>query len=97
MMKAIETIIFLISCHLIGDYVLQLNFIAESKGKNLYHMFVHCFLYCIPFYVLFGLCWQLPVIFITHIIIDTLKARWGKINYIADQALHYAVMAIYFI
>ena len=96
-MTITNTIITLILCHLIGDYVLQTSFIAESKGKNWYHLFVHCTLYCLPFFIAFGLTWQLGIIFITHFIIDPLKARWGKINYLTDQILHYAIMAIYFI
>ncbi len=96
-MKIINTIIKLIMCHLLGDYVLQMSFIAETKGNNWYHLFVHCALYCLPFFIAFGLGWQLAVIFATHMIIDPLKARYGKINYITDQILHYSVMAIYFI
>ena len=38
----IEKTIQLIMCHLIGDYVLQIDFIAKSKGDNWYHLFVHC-------------------------------------------------------
>jgi len=96
-MTIINTIIKLIMCHLLGDYVLQMSFIAETKGNNWYHLFVHCALYCLPFFIAFGLGWQLAVIFATHMIIDPLKARYGKINYITDQILHYSVMAIYFI
>jgi hypothetical protein len=84
-------------CHLLGDYVLQVSFIAETKGNNWYHLFVHCALYCLPFFIAFGLGWQLAVIFATHMIIDLLKTRYSKINYITDQILHYSVMAIYFI
>lgn len=84
-------------CHLLGDYVLQVSFIAETKGNNWYHLFVHCALYCLPFFIAFGLGWQLAVIFATHMIIDPLKARYGKINYITDQILHYAIMVIYLI
>lgn len=96
-MAIINTIIKLIMCHLLGDYVLQVSFIAETKGNNWYHLFVHCALYCLPFFIAFGLGWQLAIIFATHMIIDPLKARYGKINYITDQILHYSVMAIYFI
>lgn len=35
----------LILCHLIGDYVLQIDRIADTKGTNMYHLFVHCALY----------------------------------------------------
>lgn len=89
----IETLILIIFCHLVGDYVLQCDFIASTKGKNWYHLFVHCALYVLPFYLCFGLNWQLAVLFISHIIIDPLKARWNKITYTQDQVLHYVIAA----
>lgn len=92
-----ETIIKLIFCHLVGDYVLQSDFIARTKGENWYHLFVHCILYCLPFYIVFGLTWQLWVVFVTHIVIDALKARYKKISYTTDQVLHYAVMFVFLI
>lgn len=93
----IRLIITLIFCHLIGDYVLQTDFIAKTKGTNWYHLIVHCMLYCLPFFVIYGLTWQLLFIFITHMIIDPIKARYNKINYITDQLLHYIVMLVYLI
>nr|DAH43958.1 MAG TPA: Protein of unknown function (DUF3307) [Caudoviricetes sp.] len=93
----IKLIITLIFCHLIGDYVLQSDFIAKTKGENWYHLFVHCALYCLPFFIVFGLTWQLPFIFITHMAIDPLKARYNKINYVTDQLLHYIVMLVYLV
>lgn len=91
----IKLIIVLIFCHLVGDYVLQNDFIAKTKGENWYHLIVHCVLYSLPFFVFFGLTWQLSFIFITHMIIDPLKARYNKINYTTDQLLHYIVMLVY--
>ena len=90
-------IITLILCHLIGDYVLQCDFIAKTKGENWYHLLVHCLLYCAPFYLLFGITWQLAVIFVSHILIDSLKARYKKINYVTDQLLHYLIVLVYLI
>jgi hypothetical protein len=94
-MKSIKIIILLICCHLIGDYVFQSDFIAKTKGENWYHLIVHCVLYCLPFFTFFEFTWQLLFIFITHAIIDTLKARYNKINYATDQLLHYIVMLVY--
>ena len=91
----IEKIILLLMCHMIGDYVLQSDFIASTKGQNWYHLFVHCILYVIPFYICFGFVWQFILIFIAHLIIDPLKARYNKINYFQDQALHYLVCLLY--
>lgn len=93
----IYNIVVLIICHLIGDYVLQSNFIAQTKGKNWYHLFVHCALYCVPFFIAFGLTWQILMIFTSHMVIDPLKARWNKITYTQDQVLHYLIALIYLI
>lgn len=84
----------LILCHLIGDYVLQIDRIADTKGTNMYHLFVHCALYCVPFYFLFGVSLKLLFIFATHVIIDLLKARYKMIDYKTDQILHYVVLMI---
>lgn len=88
-------LIKIVFCHLIGDYVLQIDFIAKTKGNNWYHLFVHCALYCVSFAIVFGIDWKLTVVFITHVIIDTLKARYNKISYPTDQVLHYMIGLIY--
>lgn len=87
----------LLFCHLIGDYVLQTNYISDAKKKNWWHLIVHCILYTLPFYVCFALSWHLGVIFVAHIIIDAVKARYELINEGVDQMLHIALLLIYFI
>lgn len=77
--------------------MLQNDFLAKTKGSNWYHMIVHCFLYCFPFYIFFGLDWKLLFIFVTHVIIDTLKARYHKINYVEDQLIHYIALLVYLV
>lgn len=69
--KICETLFKLVMCHLVGDYVLQIDFIAKTKGKNWYHLLVHC----LPFYLAFGFNWQLFVLFGTHIVVDAAKER----------------------
>ena len=90
-------ILNLIFCHVVGDYILQQDFIAASKGKNFYHLFIHGVLYILPFRIVFGADWRLVVLFGTHFIIDALKARYKIINYACDQALHYLTAAILYI
>ena len=85
----------LVVCHCIGDYVLQADFLAKTKGTNLYHLFVHCVLYLVPFAIVFGFGWKLGVLFISHFIIDILKAKYQKIRYVTDQVLHYLILTIY--
>lgn len=92
-----ELLVKLVLCHLLGDYVLQSDFIARTKGVNWYHLFVHCVLYCLPFYVVFGFKWQLMIIFLTHIFIDSSKARYKVINYTTDQVVHYIITLVYFL
>lgn len=87
----------IIFCHLVGDYVLQNDFIAKTKGENWYHMFVHCALYCLPFYIVFGIDIRLIYIFFSHVVIDVLKARYKKINYITDQIGHYIVAFVLYL
>ena len=87
-------LIKLILCHLVGDYVLQNDFIANTKGKNLYHLFVHSALYCVPFMIFIDKAWLLLFLFLTHMIVDALKARYNKINYITDQLLHYIIIVL---
>lgn len=96
-MDIFETIFKLIICHLLGDFFLQTQYVAETKGKNWYHLFVHCILYSVPFYFCFGWCWQLALIAILHFPIDALKARYQKINIITDQTLHYLLCLTYFL
>ena len=91
-----ELIYKLIVCHFIGDYVLQNDFLAKTKAVNWWHLIAHCFLYSLPFYFAFGWTWQLLAIIATHIFIDSMKARYNKIGYLADQILHIAVLASYF-
>lgn len=88
-------ILKLLFCHLIGDYVLQSDFIAKTKGNNLYHLVVHSLLYCFPLYVLFGLDLRMIFILFTHIITDMLKARFNKITYFQDQLMHYMFLMVY--
>lgn len=90
-----KKIIQLLFCHLIGDYVLQSLYLAETKGKVWYHMFVHCVLYCLPFYICFDLDMKILLLFLSHFGIDTMKARYNRIGFAMDQILHYVVLSIY--
>lgn len=91
----LQKIIILIFCHLIGDFVLQSDYIAKTKGENWYHLIVHSILYTLPFYLAFGPAWQFYVLLVSHIVIDSLKARFGKINYVQDQVMHYFICLLY--
>lgn len=93
----LNTLFLIIICHLIGDYVLQSDFIATTKGSNWYHLFVHCALYVVPFYIFFGLDWRIGILFVVHIVVDPLKARWNKTTYFQDQVIHYVTALILYL
>ena len=92
-----KIVFILLVSHFIGDYVLQTDFLAKTKGDNIWHLFAHSVLYSLPFMIAFGFDWKVPFIIGTHIVIDTLKARYKVINYVTDQALHLMVLMIYVI
>ena len=87
----IDVLAKLVLCHLIGDYVLQCDYIAKTKGENWYHLFVHSALYCVPFMLSFESGCH-AILFVTHMIIDAGKAKYKKIAYLDDQLMHYAVL-----
>lgn len=91
----IQKLYELLACHFIGDYVLQIDFLAKTKGENWWHLLAHCVLYSVPFAILFGIDWRIALIIITHIVIDALKARYKKINYLTDQVLHLIILGVY--
>lgn len=90
-----EKILVLIFCHMIGDYVLQTDFIAKTKGENLWHMVVHCTLYILPFYLAFGVDWRISFVWMHHYITDVFKARTKLIGYATDQLSHIAMLGLW--
>ena len=84
----LEKLFVLFLCHVVGDYVLQSDFIAKTKGENWWHLIVHCTLYLLPFYIAFGFRWMLLVTFAIHMMTDAFKARYKMIGYVEDQAIH---------
>lgn len=97
-MGYLEIIVKIIISHCVGDYLFQTDYLALNKGKNWYLLFIHCVLYCVPFYYFWGYDYRLFILFATHFIIDTLKARYNKVNLVTDQVLHYIVaFIVYFL
>lgn len=83
-------------CHLIGDYVLQCDYLAKQKAVSWYHMIAHCTLYVSPF------CWLLGgkyivFLWLSHFIIDVGKARYYLYNELYDQFLHILMLEIIFL
>lgn len=94
-MEIVQFLYKLLACHFMGDYVLQVDYIAQTKGKNWWHMVAHCILYTVPFALTFGIDWRLAVILFSHFIIDSLKAKWHMIGYAVDQVDHLLICGVY--
>lgn len=86
----------LLACHMLGDYVLQTDFLAKTKGENWWHLLAHCVTYTVPFAVAFGIDWRIGCLLVTHLIIDTLKVQ-HHIEYVCDQTLHLLAMTVYYL
>ena len=82
----------LLACHMLGDYVLQTDFLASTKGDNWWHLLAHCVLYAVPFAVVFGVDQRIFWLFLSHLLVDVMKARWKAIGYVSDQVVHVVMM-----
>lgn len=65
-------------CHAIGDYVLQSNWMAQSKTSKNSAALAHVVMYTVPFLALTTSWKQLAFIAATHFVID----RWRLARYV---------------
>lgn len=93
----------LLAAHMVGDFILQTNWMAVNKTKNLTALFIHCALYTICFFPVIvgrdkmdGLIFLL-LIFVTHMAVD--HARWASDKdwppkpILVDQTIHIVILA----
>ncbi len=57
-------------CHLVGDYVLQTNWMVRHKHNKIAVAAVHAFFYVLPFLLITRMLAALFIIFSTHMLID---------------------------
>ena len=72
-------ILWVLLAHYIADYPLQGDFLAQTKGKYWYSLFVHSIIYGLTIALCFKLIgvfaiWKVIVLVGSHIIIDYKKA-----------------------
>jgi hypothetical protein len=99
----INLLLRLVIAHLLTDFVFQpkswVKDRTEKKGRSK-KLYLHVFVTTIVAYILSGQYnnWIIPlVIFVTHLIIDYIKAKTSKDNFnyfIADQVAHLFVIVI---
>lgn len=64
--------------HLVGDYVIQSDWMATEKTKRSWPAFLHALTYTLPFLLLTRSPWALALILGTHFVID----RWRLARYV---------------
>lgn len=67
-----------ILAHLVGDYILQSDWMANEKRKKTVAAVIHGLTYTLPFLFLTTSVWAIWFIFLTHVIID----RFGLARYV---------------
>lgn len=102
-----ENVFWVILAHYISDYPLQGDFLAQTKGKHWYSLFVHSVIYGLTISLCFELLgvftvWKAYVLVGSHMVIDYYKCKYAPANptkalttylYI-DQALHIIINII---
>ncbi len=95
----------LIWLHMLGDYPLQPDFLAQMKGKYDYLLFCHCIIWtgCIVLgLIAFSIFtwWKVAMLLVGHFLIDRWKARKkNKTHSLTrdlwiDQCLHFLQLAL---
>lgn len=93
------TLIWLLAGHFIGDFAFQNDWMATQKAKSWEVNMYHALVYTAAILVVAKVggatlpLSALAVIFVSHFIIDPMKARWHIIKHIwLDQLLHLIVL-----
>lgn len=95
-----EFLLKLLAAHFIGDFAFQNQWMVENKGKSWEVLTYHAATYTATFVWICQIYnpYAILLLLLSHIVIDTLKARYGAIKEIwQDQLLHGVVLAMFFI
>ncbi|HKL79506.1 MAG TPA: DUF3307 domain-containing protein [Mobilitalea sp.] len=83
---AVEFILICMSAHLLGDYYLQSDKMAEGKKKQWKKLFWHGVVYGIPFITIMALVQMsatlmlcLGLLILSHLLVDVLKAAYSRL------------------
>lgn len=90
----IDLLVLLIAVHFIADFPFQGDWLGTQKGKSWELMIYHCLIYAGTFVLFTPITLKyILLLFVSHLIIDPLKARYKIIKHIwQDQLLHMAVL-----
>jgi hypothetical protein len=60
-------------CHLVGDYILQTNWMVRHKHNRTAVAALHAVFYVLPFFLITQSPWTLSIIATTHLLIDRFR------------------------
>ena len=98
--------------HIIGDFYVQTDNIAEKKKISIKYMLLHCLVYSIILGIVFFIITKMIIetigiiiiVLLTHFVIDIFKRKFDRknryeyMNFIADQVAHIIILfCIFFI
>lgn len=69
---------WLLVLHLVGDYLLQSDWMAQQKTSRTFPALAHAAVYTAPFWLLMPSWWALTIVGGTHFVID----RWRLARYV---------------
>lgn len=96
----------IIAAHMLGDYILQNDWMAANKFKSAWVRTVHVFCYCLPFVAVAWLhaeswqngLWFVLAVFGTHWLTDCRRwasgEKWCAKPIMVDQTIHIVTLAI---
>ena len=96
----------LIAAHLVGDFVLQTEYMAVNKLHNVNVRVYHVTVYCLPFLIWFIFeripLWEIVqfvlLLWVLHFIVDSRRwasgEKWPPKPILIDQSLHIVSLAI---
>lgn len=100
------TSLLLLAAHMVGDYILQTDYMAANKLTNTWVRALHVTLYCLPFIavaLVIGTAvqetsWFILAVWVTHFITDTRRwasgDKWPPKPIIVDQTIHAVCLAV---
>ena len=93
-----KMLFLIMAAHLIGDFLLQPDWLAEQKKSKAWYLLLHAAFHGALAYIVFQAwgCWQLPcLVFVVHALIDTIKKRAPDtaVAFVTDQAAHLAALS----
>ncbi len=72
--------IFVVTCHVLGEYVLTPWDIRCRKASNYYILSIHNLIYILPFGLLMGVDYRLLILYFTHLAIEWNRKKFKLVE-----------------